>query len=192
MYLRQPDLYFLYWCRWSTICRWNSHPTVVSVHLCPAAVLSSPSASCWGSTSLPPSRSMSSANHKLRSCRLPMNTDDSGMWVSSAYCAASSPKQSVFDGCWGIKVFCIIFSNNTLNSIGDNGHHCCAPTVIQKKSLTLPPSNTAPVASSHNYLITSISRSSVIWIMRVPLPGSVLSGLPACWESLVTWPYLGD
>ena len=65
---------------------------------------------------------LQTANCKLQSgCSL-MDTDDSGMSVSSGSSTASPAKQSFSDGCWAIKVFCIIFSRNTLNSTGDNGH----------------------------------------------------------------------
>ena len=45
--------------------------------LYPAAIFSSLSMSCWSSSSLPPSTSMS-ANRKLHSGHPPMDTDDSG------------------------------------------------------------------------------------------------------------------
>ena len=99
------------------------------------------------SFSLPPSSSTLSANRKLHSGRPPMDTDDSGMSVSSASSAAWSAKLSFSDGCWVVKAFCIIFSRNMLNSTGDNDHPCHTPVVVRKKSPTFPFSNTALVAS---------------------------------------------
>ena len=62
-----------------------------------AAVSSSLRVSCSMSYSLLPSRSMSSANRKLKSGRPPMGTDDNGVSVSSASSTASSVKQSFTD-----------------------------------------------------------------------------------------------
>ena len=86
----------------------------------PTASLSSLSVSWW-SSSMPRSSWMSSANHELQSSRPPLDTDDSGVSISSASSAASSAKQSFFHGLWGVEAFYIISSRNILNSTGDNG-----------------------------------------------------------------------
>ena len=51
-------------------------------------------------SSLPSSRSMSSANYKLQSGRPPMDTGDSEMSISLGFSTASLVKQSFSDGCW--------------------------------------------------------------------------------------------
>ena len=60
------------------------------------AVTSSRSVSC-GSSSLRPSRSMSSASCKLQSGRPQMDTDESGISVSSSSSTTSPAKQSFSD-----------------------------------------------------------------------------------------------
>ena len=85
----------------------------------PAAVFSILSVSCWSSSSLPSSRSMSSANCKLQSSRHQLDTDDSGVSIYPAFSTASSAKQSLCDRWCGVKALCIIFSNNILNSTGE-------------------------------------------------------------------------
>ena len=79
------------------------------------------SASCW-SSSLRPSRSMSSANRKLQSGRPPMDIDDSDLLTSSVSYSKLSANWPFSDCRIGIKVFCIIFCKNMLNGTYNNGH----------------------------------------------------------------------
>ena len=77
-------------------------------------------------------------------------------------------KRSFSDGFWCVKAFGVIFSRYILNSAGHNGHPCHSPTVVRKKSPTLPFSNTVLVASSYNDdLMTSISRLSMSILLRL-------------------------
>ena len=48
-----------------------------------------------------------------------------------------SSHSPMYADCWGVKIFCFIFSRNKLNSTVDNGHPCYTPTAVQRKSLTL-------------------------------------------------------
>ena len=78
----------------------------------------------------------------------------------------SSAKRSSSDGRRGVKAFSIIFSRNILNSTGDNEHLCRTPTVVTKKSPTLPFSNTVLVTSTYNDLMISISQLSMLYSFK--------------------------
>ena len=103
------------------------------------------------------------------SCRAVIPDGHSRQWCVHFFCifTASYAKKPFSNGYWGVVVFCIIFSMNMLNSTWDNGHPCHTLTVVQKKSLTLPFSNTALFASWYNDLMTSISRRSLFYCLRL-------------------------
>ena len=128
-------------------------------HAVTSSSFSSLSVSCWSASSLPPSRSMSSAKRKLQSGRPPMDTDDSGMPVSSASSTASPAKQSFPMDAEVSKLFALYIPRRHQNNTRYNGHPGCTHTVVRKKPSTLPFSNTVLVASSYNEdRMTSVSR----------------------------------
>ena len=90
---------------------------------------------------LPPDRSSQQTAGCTDSGRPSLHCNGIGVWISFASSTASSVKQSVSYGCWGV---------NILNSTEDNGYRCHTPTVVRKKPPTLPYSNTALFASSYN------------------------------------------
>ena len=96
--------------------------------------------SCCSSSSLPPRRSISSANCKLQSGHPLMDTDDSELPSSSASSPAVPVMRSSSDCRLDVNLFCIIFSRNILNSTRNNGHSCFYG--IRKKSPTLSFRNT--------------------------------------------------
>ena len=149
---------FLAWCCWWEFCFCRScFPCRNYQQFSPVFH----AVSCW-SSSVPPGRSLSSANRKLQSGRPLMDTDDSRMSVYPASSPASHAKQSFSVEYWGVKTFSIVFSRNILNTTGVSGFPCRIPTVVRKKSQTLPFSNTALVALSYNDLMTSINRLSML------------------------------
>ena len=133
----------------------------------PSAVLPSLSVSCCSSSSPPPRRLISPANRKLQSGHPRVDTDDSEMSTSSASSSELSANWLFSDYYRGVKVFCIIFSRNMLNSTGDNQHPCHTPTVVQKKFPSFPFSNTKiEVDSLYNNLMTSVNQLSMVYSFK--------------------------
>ena len=98
------------------------------------AVFSLLSVSCWSSSSLPPSRTTSSANRKLQSGHPPMD------FFSIFYCITSEAVVLRWTLRCQSLLHCLF--QEYINSTWDNGHLCHSDTVVRKKYPTLPFSKT--------------------------------------------------
>ena len=79
-------------------------------------------------------------------------------WGVNFFCILHHRQVVLWCILWCIKAFCIVFAMNKFNKQYVNGNPCCTPTVVRKKSPTLPFINTMLVTSSCNNLMTSSSR----------------------------------
>ena len=141
--------------------------------------------SCCSSSALLPSRSMSSRNRMLQSCRHPVDTYDSGCRLflplllyhlqRSHFPMNSQVSQPT---AWSFP------ENNTRYK----GYPCLTHTAVRKKSPAFPFSSSAIVAPSCNDLMTSISRLPTLYSFKTcQTRPSCQTRSNAFWKSTKLW-----
>ena len=119
----------------------------------------------WSSLLLPPMRLMSSAN-----CRSHMGlpTMDIDVW-------------------WSWSVFCMIFSRNKLNRMGESKHLWQTPTVVLKNYLSLPFQRTALLELSYRAWMAWTNPSTVLKLLRTCHRHACQNLSSTFWKSMKLW-----